>query len=89
MNAPHNGTDTSAAAAASMDRHASRLAEEVLGFIRSAGNATCEEVERGLGMKHQTASARIRELALDDRICDTGSRRRTSSGRMARVYAAA
>jgi hypothetical protein len=89
MNAPHNGTGTSAAAAESMSQHTSRLCEEVLAFIRQAGNATYDEVVNALGMRPQTAAPRIREFVLRGRLYDTGSRRPTSSGRSARMYAAA
>lgn len=37
-------------------------------------------------MRHQTASARVRELVLAGLIEDTGKRRKTRSGRGARVY---
>lgn len=60
----------------------------VLHAVRSMGRhgATCEEVEGILRMPHQTASARIRDLAKDGAIYDTGARRPTRSGRKARVY---
>lgn len=47
---------------------------------------TCDEVEVKLGMIHQTASARIRELVLGHFIEDSGARRPTRHGRGARVY---
>lgn len=47
---------------------------------------TCDEVEIVTGLKHQTASARIRELALKGLIKDSGKRRLTRSGRKAVVY---
>lgn len=50
------------------------------------GGATCDEVEQALAMIHQTASARILELAQVGRIIDTGRRRPTRTGRNARVY---
>jgi len=60
----------------------------MLGWVRSKGNdgSTCDEAEEGLDMKHQTASARLRELVLKEFIVDSGMRRRTRSGRGARVY---
>jgi len=94
--APHNGTDTSREAAASIVDQVNGLCRDVLCVIRRAQNGlTCDEVEELLGMKHQTASARIRDLTscqpalLEQRIdSKTGKhmRRLTRSGRTARVY---
>jgi len=47
--------------------------------------ATCDDVEVALGMKHQTASARIRELAQIGLIASRGVRK-TRSGRNATVW---
>lgn len=84
-------TDTSDEAYASVIDEASRLRAEVHRAIRDAGDqgATCDEVEVRLAMRHQTASARVRELALRDRVVDSGTRRRTRSGRTAIVWRAA
>ena len=56
---------------------------EAIGHL---GNATCWEIEEQLGLRHQSASIRITELVRMKRIFDTGERRPTDSGRMARVY---
>ena len=48
--------------------------------------STCEELERTTGMKHQTCSARLRDLFLEGAIVRTGTRRPTESGRMAAVW---
>ncbi len=77
-------TDTSLAAYDSILPHASRLARQVYGVI-ARGGATCEECETALGMKHQTASARIRELKDKHLVRDSGRRRKTTSGRLAAV----
>ena len=63
------------------------LQSKVFDLIHNRGpyGATCDEVEHSLGMRHQTASARVRELALAGRIKVNGTRK-TSSGRPARVY---
>jgi predicted transcriptional regulator len=83
----HGGADTSVAANASLGAQKARARRQVLTSIATAsGGATCEEVERSLGMSHQTASARCTELLADGLIVDTGRRRRTASGRAARVY---
>lgn len=78
--------DTSERAAQSMRPHAARLRNQVFAYIKSRRNATCDEVEVALRMRHQTASARIRELVLYRQLADSGLRRLTRSGRTARVY---
>jgi hypothetical protein len=52
----------------------------------SGGGMTCDEVERCLGLPHQTASARIRELWQAGRIVYGEERRTTRNGKNARVY---
>lgn len=89
-----DGSDTSQAAAASVD--AASLRAEVFSVIDSSGayGATCDEVEAALGMRHQTASARVYELAgkggklkkCEPRIADTGRRRLTRARRKAVVW---
>lgn len=75
-----NGTDTSAGR------------QTVLEHIRSCGahGATDDEGEAATGMRHQSYSARRRELATENppRIIPAG-RRPTSSGRTARVWTVA
>jgi len=85
---PHNGVDTSVAAAHSMVDLGARLRLEVYSFIAECGQtgATCEEVEQALNMKHQTASARVNELANGGHITNSGRKRSTSSGRPAIVW---
>jgi len=83
------GSDTSEAAADShSDKALSKMRFAVWRHIAGSGErgATCDEIEVALGLRHQTASARIRELYLGDRVHDTGRRRLTRSGRPARVY---
>src|SRR4249919_1949633 len=80
--------DTSTAAADSLDDSLlTRMRAQVFTIIdlRPRG-ATCDEIEVALNLRHQTASARVRELALGGVIFDTGERRPTRSGRPARVY---
>lgn len=84
------GSDTSEAAARSiLDGHAN-LQLRVLDYVtrRAATGATCDEVETGLGLRHQTAAARLRELELAERVRKTEQRRKTRSGRAATVYRA-
>jgi hypothetical protein len=83
------GSDTSEAAADSLGEEAlRRLRKAIFEWIRTRPlqGATCDEVEVVLNLRHQTASARIRELVLDGFIYDTGARRQTRSRRSARVY---
>jgi hypothetical protein len=47
---------------------------------------TCDEVEVICKLRHQTASARIRELFVQSRIKDSGQRRLTRSNRTAIVW---
>ncbi len=79
---------TSVAAAESVKPDAGRLRGLVLGAIRKAGVAglTCDECEVQLDMRHQTCSARFRELAKAGVIVDSGRKRETRSGRKAVVW---
>ncbi|HUT03305.1 MAG TPA: hypothetical protein VM163_05380 [bacterium] len=77
------GSDTSEAAAVSIEPSAGSMRSEVLGFLRDRGGGTCDGVEVALNMRHQTASARIRELAVAGLIVDRGAREKTRSGRLA------
>jgi hypothetical protein len=84
--APHVADSaTSAAAAKSIDP--TSMAAQVLEFIRGrVDGATDDEVERNLEMRHQTASARRRELVIKGLLVDSGRTRNTSSGRKATVW---
>jgi DNA polymerase len=95
MKEPYNGlppfvagVDTSEAAAQSMAGDASQLREFVFSVIHGsgAGGMTCDEVEVDTGMRHQTVSARIRELQQRGRLVDSARRRPTRSGRPAIVW---
>lgn len=85
---PHENTDTSIAAALSMLSCARTLQGAVYRMIRARGpaGATDDEIERAMGLRHQTASARRRELVLLGTVRDSGKRRRTDSGRFATVW---
>lgn len=84
----HRGNPESVEADASISEQKGRLRRRVAGWIRDRGDigATCEEVERGLDMAHQTASARITELKKTGELLVTDRRRPTGSGRNAAVY---
>ena len=81
-----HGSDTSEAAAASVQPHLGRLEKLVLDVIRSSGGLTCDEAEDITGLSHQTCSARFRQLTQRGLIEDSGVRRRTRSMRFASVY---
>jgi hypothetical protein len=78
---------TSKAAAESIAPSAHAIRSKVLAFVKSRGRngATCDEVEASLDLRHQTASARIRELYLHREIAE-GGKRATRSGRQAVVW---
>lgn len=78
------GSGTSAAAAHSTN--ATRDKGRVLDYIRRAGGATDDEVERALGMAHQTASARRRDLVLAGLVTESGHFRQTCRGCTATVW---
>lgn len=81
-------SDTSQDAAESLSfADLGRLHALILVHIADRGDgATCDEIEAGLRLRHQTASARIRELCIRAWLYDTGARRPTRSRRTARVY---
>lgn len=79
-------TDTSVAAGEAIRPTAGALREQIHAHLALVKGATCDEVEVALTMRHQTASARIRELKLEDLIQDSGDRRPTRSGKLAIVW---
>ena len=84
-----SGSDTSKAAAESVASAVSNMRTQVLDFITSrAQGATDDEIEVALGMRHQTASARRRDLVLSGLVQKSGARRETRSGRQATVWEA-
>lgn len=80
--------DTSFEAAIRIEPTAGSLRFLILNHIRRTAAATCDEIEVDLELRHQTASARVRELFLLGFVVDTGERRRTRSGRRAIIWAA-
>ncbi len=71
--------------------HLSASALKVFGVVSSRGRygVTDDEGEQLAMMRHQTYSARRRELVLAGLVRDTGTRRETTSGSTARVWVAA
>lgn len=64
------------------------MQERILDYITSRGKvgATCQEVERDLGLKHQTASARMAELKQSFQIHWNGLKRALPGSRAASAY---
>ena len=90
---PHNGTDTSRAAAEFIRPHAPSLREQVFQYVASQGfnGATIEEIADALGIKQATVCGRVNELhtaraETPPRICNSGRKRKTSSGVLATVW---
>lgn len=83
----HGGAETSRAANEKVARHKGGMRLKILDFLRETGDrgATCEEVELALGMRHQSAGARISELKRDGLVRQAGTRK-TSSGCQAVVH---
>ena len=85
------GSDTSHAAAASIEPHLDRLERNVLNILRAFDphGLTCDELEERTGLLHTTASARLHSLhRKKGMIRDSGIRRKTRSGRSAVVWLA-
>lgn len=80
-------SETSRDAAESMTDHVGGLRKQILDVIKASPTGlTCDECEALLGMRHQTASARVRELRGLELIVDSGEKRKTRSGRNAVVW---
>ena len=82
------GSHTSEAAAHRAKQSAETMRARVLEYIATQGEdgATDDEVEVALGMLHQTASARRRELELSGHLQKTDLPRPTRTGTHAAVY---
>ena len=88
---PFSNPTTSKDAAKSMEKRAPIAAAVIYSTICDWGapgsrGLTCDEVECIKKISHQTASARIRDLARIGMIVDSGERRKTRSGRNAIVW---
>ena len=87
---PHNGTETSKAAADAIVGDSRTLRARVFGFLieRGVDGATDEEIQHALGMACQTETPRRRELVKMHLVRDSERKRKTSSGRRAKVWIA-
>jgi len=85
---PSVPAETSEDAANSVAGSRVSMRRRVLDFIQTQGGATDDEIEQGLEMIHQTASARRRELVLLGFVEPSGEKRRTRTGRWALVHKA-
>ncbi len=86
---PHERhSDTSRAAAGSILSASKSMRARVYRMIVERGEfgVTDDEIESALGLRHQTASARRRELVIAKLIEDSGRTRATRSGRKATVW---
>jgi hypothetical protein len=80
----HNGNAQSLEASASVQSFKAEQRMRVFSAIRNCGGATCDELERHLGLSHQACSARCSELLSDGSVYRNGTRR-TRSGRSAAI----
>jgi len=85
---PSNGTDTSDEAAGSLGTWCARIRADVLDYLAACGDygATCQETEHHLGVRTQSMTPRFWELRKQGLIEVSGLRRKTVSGKNARVY---
>lgn len=91
-NAPgYQNTDTSRAAAKSMESETSRLQRRVLDAIKRAGDhgLTMEECADAVGEGRHSVQPRTSELRAKKLIVDSGLRRKLASGRSGIVWRAA
>lgn len=83
------GSQTSKAAALSIASHLSpmraKVFEAILNNPRGEG-ATCDEIEMLTGLKHQSASPRLRELEKLGLVRESGKTRKTSTNHEAIVW---
>lgn len=85
---PHNGTETSIAAADAIAGEMGRLELLVLRCVIGLANATTEEIEEALSLSGNTVRPRIWTLRQKGFVRDIEGTRRTKSGRQAQVHCA-
>lgn len=79
---------TSEESARKLEPRVESLTNKAHRLVRKSGRlgVTCDELEVRHGFRHQTISGRLRCLVLEDRIIDSGRRRKSRAGRNVRVY---
>ena len=84
---PHNRSETSIAAAESIQESAENLRWRVLNFIRQRGNhgSTRQEIAGALQMSTDTVNPRVWELLKAGSVREQNYTRETLSGRAAKV----
>lgn len=87
---PYSDRETSLQAAKDAKSNVQAMRTAILAFIRRQGTygATDDEIEQALGLMHQSASARRRELFLAELVQPSQKRRPTRTGSAARVWVA-
>jgi predicted ArsR family transcriptional regulator len=87
VGAPYaKNSDTSREAAESIVGISSTMNDLILEIIARRGGATCDEIEAALGLRHQSASARLWDMERKGKVEKSSARRTTRSGRSAAVY---
>jgi hypothetical protein len=81
----HKGNAQSLDASESVQNFKAEQRTRVLRAIRDCGGMTCDELERHLGLSHQSCSARCSELLADGSVYRDG-KRKTRSGCNAAVF---
>jgi hypothetical protein len=86
----HGGNPQSTEAHLSIVPSKEILCDRIVKWVAAFGTlgATCDEIELGMNLSHQTASARCTELLAENRITRTVAKRKTRSGRNAAVLVA-
>lgn len=85
---PHNGTETSIAAADRILDTAGTLEQRVYDHLKTHGPKTREELELELGMPGSTLRPRVWGLSRAGKVRENGWERLTRSGRRAKVLEA-
>lgn len=88
QSAPHSGPRTSRDAAADIRPHVATLRARVLAHLASCGErgATAQELEGALNLSGNTIRPRLVELRETGCVEDSGTTRKTASGRSAVVW---
>ncbi|HUT56646.1 MAG TPA: hypothetical protein VNA25_02100 [Phycisphaerae bacterium] len=80
------GSETSEAAAEDAAGGAKSIRRMIYEFLTRVGGATDDEIEEMFTLRHQTASARRRELVLRGLVRDSGHQKPTRSGSNATIW---